>query len=339
MALPPLVVRRAVLAPLMLAFEAAFVLVSPVLALPGALGCIATRDLRPLRVLAIAVGGAARHAACTLACCGLWVRSGFGRHADTQRMQHAHYALLRWFVAGVYRSVQRYARVTVAVRDSAEAEAVLSAVERPVVVLSRHAGEGDTLLVLHQLLCGHRRRPRIVLHEALRLDPVIDVFGTRLPNRFVDPHGGDTEVEIAAMAGDAGDDSAVLIFPEGGNFSPERRARGIERLEEAGHDEQAGWAREMTHVSAPRPGGALAALEAAPHADVVFFGYVGVPFGVGELWRSLAAPQTVEVRLWHAPGADVPEDRDAQIDWLFGWWRTLDEWVRASEPSAARNPR
>jgi 1-acyl-sn-glycerol-3-phosphate acyltransferase len=335
MALPPLVVRRAVLAPLMLAFEAAFVLVSPVLALLAALGCVATRDLRPLRVLAIAVGGAARHAACTLACLGLWLRSGFGRHAATPRMQHAHYALLRWFVAGVYRSVRRWARVEIRVTDSADAQAVLDALDRPVVVLSRHAGEGDTLLVLHQLLCGHARRSRIVLHEALRFDPVIDVFGTRLPNRFVDPRGGDTEVEIAAMAGDAEDDSAVLIFPEGGNFSPERRRRGIERLEEGGHDEQAAWAREMTHVSAPRPGGALAALEAAPRADVVFFGYVGVPFGAGQLWHSLAAPQTVEVRLWHEPAAAVPAGREDQIDWLFGWWRTLDSWVRDRDEEPA----
>lgn len=92
----------------------------------------------------------------------------------------------------------------------------------------------------------------------------------------------------------------------------------------------------MTHVSAPRPGGALAALAAAPHADVVFFGYVGVPLGVSELWRSLASPQTIEVRLWHAPAADVPDDRDAQIDWLFGWWRTLDAWVHENSEEFAQ---
>ena len=333
MPVPHVLIRRLLVAPLILLAEALIVVASPLLAVIAAIACLLARDLRPLRVLAITVGGAARHAACTLACLGLWVRSGFGRHADTPRMQHAHYALLRWFVASVYRSVQRYAPVTVVVRESAAAEAVLSAVDRPVVVLSRHAGEGDTLLVLHQLLCGHGRRPRIVLHQALRFDPVIDVFGTRLPNRFVDPRGGDTEVEIAAMAGDADNDTAVLIFPEGGNFSPERRRRGIERLAEAGHDEEAAWAREMEHVSAPRPGGALAALEAAPHADVVFFGYVGVPFGMRELWRSLAAPQTIEVRLWHAPAADVPAERDAQIDWLFGWWRKLDAWITTAQPS------
>ena len=115
------------------------------------------------------------------------------------------------------------------------------------LVLSRHAGEGDTLLVIHELLCRHNRGPRVVVHEALRLDPVSDVLGRRLPNRFVDPRGGDTEVDIAVMAEELGETAALVIFPEGGNFSPERRLRGIERLDRAGHFEEAGWAREMKH--------------------------------------------------------------------------------------------
>jgi 1-acyl-sn-glycerol-3-phosphate acyltransferase len=167
----------------------------------------------------------------------------------------------------------------------------------------------------------------VVLHEALRLDPLIDALGTRLPNRFVDPRGGDTEVEIAAMARELGDRGAVLIFPEGGNFSHSRRARGIERLERAGHAEEAAWARAMEHVSAPRPGGALAALEAAPDADIVFVGHHGVPVGVRELWRLLPHPQMIDLRLWLVPAGEVPSGRDARIDWLFDSWRTLDAWV------------
>jgi 1-acyl-sn-glycerol-3-phosphate acyltransferase len=167
---------------------------------------------------------------------------------------------------------------------------------------------------------------------------VIDVLGERLPNRFVDPRGGDTEVEIAAMAADAGAEDAVLIFPEGGNFSPERRPRGIERLEEGGHGEEAAWAREMTHVSAPRPGGALAALEAAPEADVVFMGHAGIPVGARELWHRLGGEQRVDVRLWHVPASEIPAGRDERIDWLFGWWRTLDRWVSERDAPPGRPP-
>jgi 1-acyl-sn-glycerol-3-phosphate acyltransferase len=304
--------------------EAVLVVVSPVVGLVGAV--IAGR--RALRAAAISAECTARHAAASVASFGLWVAAGFGRTVRSPRFERTHYALLRWFVGGLYRAIVRGADVEVRISpESAPAQAVLSARERPVVVLSLHAGEGDSLLVLHELLCRYGRRPRVVLHEALRLDPLIDALGERLPNRFVDPRGGDTEVEIAAMASDAGPADAVLIFPEGGNFSLERRARGISRLEQAGHAEEAAWAREMEHVSAPRPGGALAALEARPDADVVLFAHAGIPVGFGELWRRLGESQCIDLRLWHVPAADVPEGRDEQIDWLFGWWRELDRWV------------
>ena len=64
----------------------------------------------------------------------------------------------------------------------------------------------------------------------------------------------------------------------------------------------------MRHVSAPRPGGALAALEAAPEADIVFVAHVGFPRSLGEAWRLLPARQTVALRLWHVAAGDVPGD-------------------------------
>ena len=323
----PLTARRLVVAPLVLVVEAALVAVSPVLALIGAIMSPLVVGSRLVRVVAIAVDYCVRHLACTAACGGLWVASGFGRHVTSLRMRRAHYALLRWFVAGIYRTMTRLTRVDVRVTDSTAAEQLLSARRGPVLVLSRHAGEGDSLLVLHELLVRHRRSPRVVLHEALRLDPLIDILGHRLPNRFVDPRGGDTEREIAAMARDLGDEDALLIFPEGGNFSHARRRRGIERLVRAGHCEEAAWAREMRHVAAPRPGGTLAAIEAAPRAAVVFVGHVGVPMGIRELWRRMATGETVEMRLWVEPVDAIPRNHEEQIDWLFGWWRTMDAWI------------
>jgi 1-acyl-sn-glycerol-3-phosphate acyltransferase len=324
----PLLVRRLVVAPLVLAFEAAVVVASPLLALVAALASPLAIGSRLLRVVAIAVDYAVRHLACTLACGVLWVAGGFGRDLASRRMRRAHYALVRWYVAGLYRTMTRMTRVAVgATAESAAAERALSERRGPLLVLSRHAGEGDSLLVLHELLVRHRRRPRVVLHEALRLEPLIDILGHRLPNRFVDPRGGDIEAEIAAMARDLGDEDALLIFPEGGNFSPSRRRRAIERLVRRGHREEAEWAAEMRHVAAPRPGGTLAAMEAAPHADVVFIGHVGVPVGLRGLWRAMATGERVEMRLWIEPAAAIPSDDEERIDWLFGWWRTIDAWI------------
>jgi len=324
----PYLVRRLVVAPLVLLFEAALVVASPALALVAALATPLATGSRLLRVVAIAVDYAVRHLACTLACGVLWIASGFGRDITSARMLRAHYAVVRWFVAGLYRTMTRMTRVDVrTTEDSAAAELVLSQRRGAVITLSRHAGEGDSLLVLHELLVRHRRRARVVLHEALRLEPLIDILGHRLPNRFVDPRGGDIEQEIAAMARDLGDEDTLLIFPEGSNFSPSRRRRAIERLVRDGHREEAGWAGEMRHVAAPRPGGTLAAIEAAPHADVVFIGHVGVPVGIRGLWRSMATGKDVELRLWVEPADAIPTDHEERIDWLFGWWRTIDAWI------------
>ena len=328
---PPVLVRRLLLAPLVFLLELAFVVISPLLAVVAAL-LAPVVGTRALRLLAIAVGFAARHAAGLLACLGLWVASGFGARSRSAGFQRAYYDLLRWFVGGVYRSMARWARVEVRLDGSEEALAALSQAGGPAIVLSRHAGVGDSLLVLHQLLCRHGRRPRLVLHEALRLDPLIDVLGHRLPNRFVDPRGGDTEVEIAAMTEDVSDDDAVLIFPEGANITPERRRRAIERLQEAGHEQQAAWAAAMRHVLPPRPGGTLASMQAAPHARVFVIGHVGTPVGFGELWERLPARQTIELRVWVAE--DAPDDHVERIDWLFGVWRGLDDWVEARHPHA-----
>ena len=125
----------------------------------------------------------------------------------------------------------------------------------------------------------------------------------------------------------------MLIFPEGANFTEARRAGAIVRLQQAGREEQAAWARALRHVSAPRPGGALAAIEAAPHAHVVVVGHVGVPVGFGELWRRLPVEQTIELRLWLVE--ELPEDHHERIDRLFGCWRALDDWVEARHPHAA----
>src|SRR4029450_6899592 len=49
----------------------------------------------------------------------------------------------------------------------------------PVIVLSRHAGPGDSFLLVHQLLSRYRRKPRIVMKAALQFDPGLDVVINR----------------------------------------------------------------------------------------------------------------------------------------------------------------
>jgi 1-acyl-sn-glycerol-3-phosphate acyltransferase len=204
------------------------------------------------------------------------------------------------------------------------------------VVLSRHAGPGDSFLLVHTLMNrDHLRRPRIVLKDVLQLDPLIDVYLNRLPNHFVtaDPVAGYNSAEaIADLARGLGDQDALLIFPEGANFTPRRRFRAIQRLRDRKLVAAVRRAEAMRHVLPPRPAGVTAALRAAPHADVVFVAHTGLEHlsTVRDLWRGLPTDKTLYLRWWFVPAAEVPRDETEQTDWLYQWWETIDEWINAT---------
>ncbi len=80
-----------------------------------------------------------------------------------------------------------------------------------------------------------------------------------------------------------------MIFPEGGNFTPKRRAKAINRLRALGLERMARRAENMRHVLAPKPGGLNAAIDAAPDAGVIFVAHTGLDkmLTVGDVWREL----------------------------------------------------
>ncbi len=85
------------------------------------------------------------------------------------------------------------------------------------------------------------------------------------------------ESQIADLARNLDDNDAFVIFPEGGNFTPKRR--GARDHAAAPARACTGWPRRaerMKHVLAPRPGGLLAALAAAPEADVLLVAHTGM---------------------------------------------------------------
>ena len=101
---------------------------------------------------------------------------------------------------------------------------------------------------------------------------------------------------------------AVLIFPEGGNVTAERRRRGDRAPGcTAATHEEAEHAQTMRHLGAPRPGGTLAALESAPDADVVFFAHHGFPDSMGQAWRELPHPTPIDVELRLVRADELPE--------------------------------
>ncbi len=67
-------------------------------------------------------------------------------------------------------------------------------------------------------------------------------------------------------------------------------------------------AERMTNVLAPRPGGVLTALEAAPDADVVLVGHTGLDhmLTVADVWRELPMDKEIIMRWWRVPRAGDP---------------------------------
>ena len=127
-----------------------------------------------------------------------------------------------------------------------------------------------------------------------------------------------------------GDDGAFLLFPEGGNFTEGRREKAISSLEKKGLDAYAEAARDMPYLLPPRPNGALTALQAAPEASVVMLGHTGLEDvqGPKDIWSAVPFSDPVFVRTWVIPASGRPADgREAQIEWLFRWWATVDRWI------------
>ena len=128
---------------------------------------------------------------------------------------------------------------------------------RPEIVVSRHAGPGDSFILIHALVNWFAREPRIVLKATLQWDPAVDVLLNRLPNRFISPGRTGTaplEQEIGELATGLDDNDAFVIFPEGGNFTPRRRIRAIARLRDRGLGDLAVRAREPAQPAAAETG-------------------------------------------------------------------------------------
>jgi hypothetical protein len=94
-------------------------------------------------------------------------------------------------------------------------------------------------------------------------------------------------------------------------------------------------AERMKHVLAPKPGGLLAALEAAPEADVLLVAHTGMDhvLTLRDVWHSLPMDKVISMGWWRVPREEIPTGRDDQIEWLFDWWERIDDWVEEHRPT------
>ena len=205
----------------------------------------------------------------------------------------------------------------------------------PVVVLARHGGPGDSFALVHLLLDRYQRRVRIVLKDILQLDPALDILLNRLDCCFLPSKAGageDLPNRLAELAGAMHGRDALLVFPEGGNWTPGRRRRAIQRLRAGGEEAAADAAALMIHVLPPRPGGVLAVLDERPDVTVVLVAHAGLDRIVtaGQAWAALPLTTPMTVRAW--PASPFPRSgHDAQLAWLTTEWAIVDEWIDAHQ--------
>jgi 1-acyl-sn-glycerol-3-phosphate acyltransferase len=348
--LPPRPVRRLVLAPMVIVLALGLIVLSPLLfvlaLLFGLAGLLRAGRMRNLRLVSFVAVGLIAEIVTLVMLFGLWIVSGFGGRLQAETHQSRHYAVVRWFLDALYRGAERTYGLRVEIDEPEPTGDELAArLTRPVIVLSRHAGPGDSLLLVHQLLSVYGRRPRVVMKASLQLDPSLDVLGNRLPNVFVRHSQAGEHIfteQIERLARGLGQNDALVIFPEGGNWTPGRWRRGIRRLEHAGRRDLASRARRMPNLLPPRPGGTLAAIEACPEADVIFVAHVGLDtiLSVGDVWRRFPVDQVIRARWWRVPSPRVPREagHEAQVQWLYGWWERIDAWITENRPGGAPVP-
>jgi 1-acyl-sn-glycerol-3-phosphate acyltransferase len=329
--MPPRWLRRA-FAPVVLGVILAVLATMPLwLLIAAVVAPFGSGRLRALRVTWMLAVYLLLEAVALVVLFGLWVGSGFGWKLRGPRFQRIHYVLTGRFLRVLYGQARWALGVKVAVVGT---DPDVAAPGRPELVFCRHAGPGDSFLIIHALVNWFDREPRIVLKSTLQWDPVIDVMLNRLPNQFLTAGGGDPS-HVARLATGLDDNDVLVLFPEGGNFTPTRRERAIQRLRDLGLHAMAERAARMRHVLAPRPGGTLAALDAAPEAGVIWVAHTGLDklLTVADLWRHLPLDLTITMRWWSVDAADVPVGHEQRVDWLYEWWARIDAWIDRHGPS------
>ncbi len=347
---PPRLLRRLVLAPMVIVIALGVIVLSPLLGLLALLfglgGLSRAGRMRNLRLLSFAVVWLTAEIVTLFVLLGLWIISGFGGRLRTEPYQSRHYAVVRKFLDSLYRGAERTYGLRVEVEEpELTGQERIARLARPVIVLSRHAGPGDSFLLVHQLLSVYGRRPRVIMKASLQLDPILDMMGNRLPNVFIHGrHLGESifTEQIERLARGLDRHGALVIFPEGGHWTPYRWRGGIRRLEHAGRRDLAARARDMPNLLPPRPGGTLTAIAACPGADVIFVAHAGLDtiLSVGDVWRRFPINQVIRARWWRVPFDQVPRaaDQEAQVQWLYDWWERIDRWITENRPGGAAVP-
>ena len=319
--------RRAVTVPTVIILEILILIYAPLLLVAAGLVAAGTGSTRPVRSTALVVA----YAGIELSTLRRLIR----------RDERDWHAVLRDVLARAYAAVQTILDVRLVLEDGSATREQLTT-GNGLLVLARHCGPGDSLFIAWLLVVHYQLRLRVVLKSALRLEPTLDMAADHLPLCFVGRHGrrghrARSRIHQLAAAMSPGD--ALLLFPEGANFSWPRWRRAVSSLSAAGAHSAARRASRRTYTLPPHRGGAAAALMGSPGADVLLLAHTGLaPDGRGRPWWRFPVHHELIVRTVLVPAATVPRDREPLAGWLDDAWSQIDSWVHSHTVDADRVP-
>ena len=255
----------------------------------------------------------------------IWIRSGGPFGGDSERRRLGIYNLrIHWarsHLAGI--------RTLFSLRF--EIEDLDLAGPGPVVIMIRHASIIDNTLPDAVIAAEHGLGLRYVIKRELQMIPTIDIAGRWVPTNFVRRASGDTEGEVdrlRELTRDLGAEEGILIYPEGTRHTDEKLIRAKQKIAES-QPEVSPLADRLHNLLPPRLGGPLALLEETAGTDVVFCAHVGFDGfeTIGDIWDGGLVGRTIAMRFWRCPSAEIPQDHDGRVAWLYENWQRLDDWV------------
>lgn len=324
---PPRWIRRFLITPIVFVVALIVTVASPLIHLvAGVVDLVLDRRrMRFSRIVGIALAFCVAEVFGLFALLTVWVGSGFGLFMDRPFWVRANNLLAGQYMELITRAIGFFVGFEVSLTfDTLPKGAQL--------LFARHAGPGDALRLMKIVFRDMDRRCHAVGAAKLQWDPFLDIAGERLGFHYLNQDPADTVVEldhIRRLTAGMGDGETLILCPEGGNYTPNRRERRIDFERSRGREHRAELAESLKHTLLPKTGGVMAAIEGAPEATVVFLGHAGLDdiHSFGALWRQMPLNRTVVAHGWAVPLADLPPDRAGRSRWLLDHWRRVDDWI------------
>ncbi len=156
--MPPKPIRRPVTVTTWLIVSTVCVLASPLLFAVAAILSALTRRRKPWVLARLFVAYFLHELIALIALGVLWVVAGLGRRIGSSKSQRRHWRLAAWFFGWLAETGRRALEIDVQADPTPEAVRALES-DDPLIVFSRHAGPGDTIFIIDELLSRFHRRP------------------------------------------------------------------------------------------------------------------------------------------------------------------------------------